>query len=82
VGIDSNDNSNRRRQADIWQVMQTHKRPRPECAFGHLHEVNNNGVVTYVYGNNDLNQIVGQGFDFNTRRWVGYIGDLPITKSR
>jgi probable HAF family extracellular repeat protein len=46
--------------------------------FGNLHEVNANGVITYVYGNNDLNQIVGQAFDFNTRRWVGYIGDLPI----
>jgi len=48
--------------------------------FGNFHEVNADGVVAYVYGNNDFNQIVGQQFDFNTRRWVGYIGDLPLTK--
>jgi hypothetical protein len=46
--------------------------------FGYLHEVNTNGFVTFVNGNNDRDQIVGDTFDFNTRRWVGYIGDLPI----
>jgi probable HAF family extracellular repeat protein len=46
--------------------------------FGYLHEVNADGFPTYAYGNNDRNQICGAGFDFNTRRWVGYIGDLPI----
>jgi probable HAF family extracellular repeat protein len=50
--------------------------------FGYLHEVNVNGDVTYVYGNNDLNEIAGDAYDFNTQRWVGYIGDLPITNSK
>jgi probable HAF family extracellular repeat protein len=50
--------------------------------FGYLHEVNVNGEATYVYGNNNLNQIAGDAYDFNTQRWVGYIGDLPITKSK
>lgn len=48
--------------------------------FGYLHEVNSNGVQTFVFGNNDRDQIVGQAFDVNTRRLVGYIGELPLRR--
>jgi len=48
--------------------------------FNYLHEVNADGVVTYVYGNNDLNQLVGTTYDFNTQRWVGFIGTMPIAR--
>lgn len=50
--------------------------------FGYLHEVNAGLSVTYVSDGNDHNRIVGRAFDFSRSRWVGYIGDLPITKSR
>lgn len=46
--------------------------------FGYLHELNSRGVVTFVDGNNDRNEIVGMGFDFSVGRWKGYIGRLPI----
>jgi len=46
--------------------------------FGFLHEVNAHGVQTYVYGINDDNLICGTAFDFRTRRWVGYVGRLPL----
>jgi hypothetical protein len=46
----------------------------------YLHEVNADGVIVYVYGNDDLDQICGQTFDFNTQTWVGYIGELPIKR--
>jgi len=50
--------------------------------FGYFHEVNAGRIATYVYGNNDLNHIVGQGYDFQTQRAVGYIGDVPLSKSK
>jgi len=43
-----------------------------------LSQVNDNGVITFVDGNNDRNEIVGMGFDFSVGRWRGYIGQLPI----
>ncbi len=49
--------------------------------FGYLHEVNANGVVSFVNGNNDVNQIVGEAYDFNTERWVGYVGELPLPQN-
>lgn len=49
--------------------------------FGYLHEVNAGFSVTFVYDGNDHNRIVGRTFDFSRNHSVGYIGDLPITKS-
>lgn len=38
------------------------------------------GGIPYVNGNNDRDQLVGDGFDFNTQRWVGYIAELPLKR--
>lgn len=49
--------------------------------FGFLHEVNRYGVPTYVYGNNNLEQIVGETYDFDTGRIVGFVGTLPLVRN-
>ncbi len=45
--------------------------------FGYLHEVNDQGQITVVNGNNNLNQVAGQTYDFTRRKWVGFAGTLP-----
>jgi uncharacterized membrane protein len=53
--------------------------------FGYLHEVNYlQGELVfplYVYGNNDLNQIVGTTYDPNSFKAVGYVATLPLQQN-
>jgi probable HAF family extracellular repeat protein len=57
--------------------------------FGYQHEVNNipgsfdQGIIFYlfVFGNNDLNQIVGVTGDPNSFKVVGYVATLPLQQN-
>jgi hypothetical protein len=54
--------------------------------YGYLHVANTFADAgftsnTYIFGNNDRKQFVGQTWDFSRGRWVGYIGELPLART-